>query len=234
MEKGSIIPVLSLRSLFMCEVAVACAVPREVEDELYPDERTHVANAVAKRRAEFGTARVTARRVLGELGFPPLSLVPDRDRSPRWPEGVVGTISHCDGLCAVAVARSSVAAGIGLDVECASGLDRTLEATICTETEQMWLESSSPGERRHRAKLLFSAKEAFYKCQFPTTHTFLDYKEVDIRVGVDDNRFTILRVHRSGPTWRALETAQGRFLRTHDFVVTAATLPSPASTSEVR
>jgi 4'-phosphopantetheinyl transferase EntD len=215
-----------LRALFACDVAVACAAPREMDDELYPDERAHIASSVAKRRAEFGTARVVARRALAELGFPPMSLVPYPDRAPRWPEGVVGSISHCTGLCAVVVARSSFVQGLGLDVECAGQLDAALETTICTTAERQWLASYPPEERGHWAKMLFSAKEAFYKCQFPTTRTFLDYLEVDVRINVEDGTFAVTCA-RSGAQWRAVEMAKGRHLRTGELIVTAATLMTP-------
>jgi 4'-phosphopantetheinyl transferase EntD len=214
---------LALAPLFRCEVAVAQAVPTLV-DGLYADELEYVARAVDKRRAEFGTARACARRALAQLGIEPCSLVPHADRSPRWPEGVVGSISHTDGHCGVVVALSSHASGLGLDIERDGALHADLEAVVCTPAERRWLAQCGGDRRGHLAKLVFSAKEAFYKCQYPTTRTFLAFDEVELRVDLETSSFSIARVRRRGETWRALERAAGRLLRAPGFIVTAVTL----------
>jgi 4'-phosphopantetheinyl transferase EntD len=221
---AEMVPGLPLASLFTCEVAVAQAVPALVDDSLYAEERDYIASAVPRRRAEFGTARVCARRALAELGFAPCSLAPHRDRSPRWPRGVVGSISHAHGICAVAVALSSRASGIGLDVELDSALAPDLEAVICTDTERRWLDRWPYEQRGRMAKLVFSAKEAFYKSQHPTNRSFLGFLEVDLRIDPDAGTFSVARIHRSGARWRFAERAQGRLRRTAGLVLTAATL----------
>jgi 4'-phosphopantetheinyl transferase EntD len=215
---------LPLASLFTCEVAVAQATPALVDDCLYAEEREYIASSVPRRRAEFGTARVCARKALAELGFAPCALAPHRDRSPRWPRGVVGSISHAHGLCAVAVALSSRASGLGFDVELDSALAPDLEAVICTDAERRWLDRWPYEQRGRMAKLVFSAKEAFYKCQYPTNRSFLGFLEVDLRIDPGAGTFTVARVHRSGARWRFAERAQGRLRRTAGFILTAATL----------
>lgn len=47
-----------------------------IEAGLFPEERELIAEAVAKRRAEFAAVRRCARRALGELGFPPVAILP--------------------------------------------------------------------------------------------------------------------------------------------------------------
>ena len=201
-----------------------------IDDErLYADERAYVARAVPRRRAEFGTARVCARRALADLGFGPRSLVPGPDRAPRWPPGVVGSISHSDGHCAVVVARSSSASGLGLDVEREGSLstDPEIEAAVCVAAERHWLTHRPDAERGRLVRLLFSAKEAFYKCQYPSTRTALDFHDVELCIDLAHGTFAV-RVHRTGAAWRSLERARGRLLRTAGFVATAVTLPPPA------
>jgi 4'-phosphopantetheinyl transferase EntD len=222
--EGAICAARALAALFACEVAVAQGVPALVDDCLYEEEREYIAEAVPRRRAEFGTARVCARRALAELGFAACSLVPNPDRSPRWPDGAIGSISHTDGICFVAVALSSRASGIGLDVERDAELAPELEAMICTPAERRWLDQWMGAERRRVAKLVFSAKEAFYKCQHPTTRSFLDFLDVDLHIDPDAGTFAVARVHRIGAPWRFVESACGRLLRAGGLVVTAATL----------
>jgi 4'-phosphopantetheinyl transferase EntD len=50
------------------EFAIAVAVPTLVDDQLFPEERLYLARAVPKRRAEFGSARICARRANAEPG----------------------------------------------------------------------------------------------------------------------------------------------------------------------
>ena len=76
-----------------------------------------VARAVDRRRAEFTTVRTCARIALGRLGLPPAPLLTGSKREPLWPAGVVGSITHCDGYRAAAVARASEVAAIGIDAE---------------------------------------------------------------------------------------------------------------------
>jgi 4'-phosphopantetheinyl transferase EntD len=213
-----------LASLFECEVAAAQAVPAIVDESLYSEERKFVAGAVNRRRAEFGTARVCARRALAELGFAPSSLHPNPDGSPRWPHGAIGSITHTEGYCAVVVARSSGASGLGLDVEADTALDVDLEAIVCAAPERRWLDRCPADQRGRLAKLVFSAKEAFYKCQHSTTRSSLDFQEVELALDIDAGTFAVARIFRSGSPWRFVQGARGRLLRTAGLILTAATL----------
>jgi 4'-phosphopantetheinyl transferase EntD len=180
----------AIEGLFECvREGAACViegVTRLVDDELFPEERAHVRNAVAKRRAEFGTARQFARQALGTLGVPAGALVPEADRAPIWPAGVVGSITHTDQYCAVVVARSPPWRAVGLDVETVRPLDDGVLGAILVPAERAWLDAQPPAARDALAVVFFSAKEAFYKCQYPVTRRFLDFHEVEIRLSGDD------------------------------------------------
>src|SRR5437763_335927 len=103
---------LPIGALFDGFVVTAQAVPTALDGQLYPEERACIARAVPKRRAEFATGRVCARQALERLGVAVGPLLPHPDRSPAWPPGIVGSISHTDGYCAVAVAEATRALGI--------------------------------------------------------------------------------------------------------------------------
>ena len=69
--------------LFDAEVWTAsCAIVAE-EDDLLPEERALVANAVPKRRHEFAAGRRCARSLLTQLGHPRFALLRNDDRTPR-------------------------------------------------------------------------------------------------------------------------------------------------------
>ncbi|MDT0209959.1 4-phosphopantetheinyl transferase [Curtobacterium sp. BRD11] len=94
---------------------VAAAADHDLSGPLADDERVAIARAVPSRRAEFRTGRLLARRALTAIGAPVTTLPVGRSGAPRWPDGAVGTITHCPGLRACAVARRDDHAGIGID-----------------------------------------------------------------------------------------------------------------------
>lgn len=198
-----------VESLFGPNCVVEAAVPALVDCELFADEYAHVAQAVPKRRAEFGTARVCARRALARLGIAPVSLVPAEDRSPRWPNGVVGSIAHTGNYCAVVVASAREYRSLGLDIEQDKLLPPDLVAMICTARERRTLATRSARD----AIVYFSAKEAFYKCQYPLTQRFLDFLDVELEVDFARGTFhaRVLIEFESRPEW--LDRLRGRFTR---------------------
>ena len=181
-----------LQSLFHPCVVVAAAVPSISPGAVYPCEVALVATAVEARRAEFLTARVLARKALARLGVPPMPLVPNRDRSPRWPRGVVGAISHTAGLCAVAVASEPRIVSVGLDVEVATPLDIELHALVCTRDELALLQVVERPFAALAGKVIFCAKEAFYKSQYPLTRLVLDFHDVSVKINQTCDRFYIV------------------------------------------
>jgi 4'-phosphopantetheinyl transferase EntD len=205
-------------------IAVAVATPMLVDDQLFADERQYISRAVEKRRAEFGTARVCARHALAELGVATCSLVPNTDRSPHWPFGIVGSISHTTGCCAVAVTRASQVIGLGIDVEFDTPLQPELISIICTTTERRWLDRCDRPAGAWLSKLLFCAKEAFYKCQYGTTRTPIDFRDVELHVDMATETFSVAGIAHQGPQWDLVRQASGKFRRDSGFVVTTAVL----------
>jgi len=84
---------------------------------LFPEDERAVARAVGKRRREFATARFYARTALARLGLDPAPIVPGPRGEPGWPAGVVGSMTHCAGYRAAAVARAEDVLTIGVDAE---------------------------------------------------------------------------------------------------------------------
>jgi len=205
-------------------IEVESAEPTQAPQDLYPEELQYIAGAVGKRQAEFATARICARRALARLGVPPCALVPRPDRSPSWPNGVVGSIAHTTGCCIVAVTNAPEIIAIGLDIEVDTPLEADLERMICTDSERKRLEGAEPSERGFLGKLYFSAKEAFYKCQYGITRAFLDFGEVEIKFDLERQCFTIVVLARRGAAWDFVSRTEGRFRRAAGFIITSVTL----------
>ena len=72
-----------------------------------PEEEPLIAKSVAKRRNEFITVRYCARLALEELGVPPVPILKGEKGEPCWPDGVVGSLTHCEGFRGAAVGRTT-------------------------------------------------------------------------------------------------------------------------------
>lgn len=167
----------------------------DVTGELLPGEHDAVQSAVPKRRREFLGGRSCARAALRALGVPDTPLPAREDRTPAWPAGVVGSITHCETYCAAAVAWRSDVAALGIDVEDVARFDVDLLPLICTPRERQRLALLAPAERRVTGALVFSVKEAFYKCQYALTRAWLGFQDVEVDLDEASSRFrlTVLR-----------------------------------------
>ncbi len=147
---------------------------------LLPAESVHLARAAAKRAQEFAAGRLCARRALREFGIDQYPLGVGADRQPVWPPGFVGSITHTAGLCAAAVAHRGAITAVGIDTEIVGHVTQDIWPTICVAGEAAWVDSLSPAEQAAAVTLIFSAKEAFYKCQFPLTGEWLDFHDLSV------------------------------------------------------
>ncbi|MFK7897294.1 MAG: 4'-phosphopantetheinyl transferase [Myxococcota bacterium] len=185
--------------------------------DLLAEERPLVASAVETRQKEFATGRVLARRLLARMGRPAGPLLRDDDRVPRWPEGIVGSITHCEGLCLVAAASGRVQRGIGLDVEPDMPVREGVERVVCRGAEHDWVKQGADEEAcSRRVKLVFSIKEATYKAFYPELRTFWSFQDVGVEVDLEAGRF--LASLPEGPDVRSVE---GRVLRRDGFILSS-------------
>jgi 4'-phosphopantetheinyl transferase EntD len=206
-------------------VAVAEAFDDSVEAVLFPEEEAVIRNAVDKRRREFTTARHCARTALAELGFAPVPILPGARGAPGWPAGVAGSMTHCVGYRAAAVARATEVPAVGIDAEPHEALpDGVLDMIVRDEERSRLgrLSVDEPGVCWDR--LLFSAKESVYKVWFPLTGRWLDFGEASV-TPLTSGAFTA-RLLVPGPVvdGRRLDTFTGRWLVRNGLVVTAIAL----------
>jgi 4'-phosphopantetheinyl transferase EntD len=150
---------------------------------LLPAEAECLGRSIVSRAREFAAGRVCARRALREFGVDHVALLVGEQREPLWPAGFVGSITHTTGLCAAAVAERRRYAGIGLDVEIAGRVKPELWPKVCVAEEAAWIASLPESERAAAATLIFAAKEAFYKAQFPLVREWVYFHDVCIEVG---------------------------------------------------
>jgi 4'-phosphopantetheinyl transferase EntD len=194
------------------------------------EEAEQVEGAVLGRRIAFATGRWCARRALARLEIPSFILRNGADRAPRWPPGVVGSITHAGsvpgGFCGVVVGRSSHWMTLGLDAERGDALDPALWPLVLTPNESAWLGSQAPSARRTLASLVFSAKESFYKAQFPLTGRFLDFTDVEVSVDLQQLAFEARLSGKVSEGDAFLPVCRGHFLTSERFVLTGIAVPA--------
>jgi 4'-phosphopantetheinyl transferase EntD len=186
-----------LRQQLPSEILLEVAPVIDRVTDLLPEERALVESAVDSRRFEFSSARCLARDLLAELGVAEQALLPNSDRSPIWPQGVIGSLSHSRRFCAVAVAnqissseQSSTPSprllGVGVDLEDIRALRTPLFAELLTADELRRLDPAASQEQQANQVLAaFSIKEAVYKAMSPIDNDGLAFHDVEIHLESD-------------------------------------------------
>jgi len=197
---------------------------------LLPEERQYHRGAVPKRVQEFAAGRACAHRLLAEFGLVDFPVKVTEDRQPVWPDALVGSITHTRGFCAAVLAKKESLSAIGIDSEIAAGVRADLWRGICTPSETAWLRALPQGEQTSAATLIFSAKEAFYKCQYPLVHERLNFHDADVEVpawGAAQGVF-LIHANRSIELERhAALPLEGRYLFHEEFVTTGIAVLRP-------
>lgn len=153
------------------------------ESAMFALEAAAIANAVAARRREFGTVRHCARKALQQIGVPPVPVLPDVDGAPRWPAGVVGSMTHCAGYRAAAVARSRELLSVGIDAEPHAAMPGAMLEVVLRHEERARLRALADAHPElHWDRIVFCVKEAVYKAWFPLTRAWLDFADVSATV----------------------------------------------------
>jgi 4'-phosphopantetheinyl transferase EntD len=162
-------------------IVAAASTRGEIQAELAASEAAAIRRAVATRRHEFTTARACARTALAQLGLPPDPVPSGPAGEPRWPAGVVGSITHCAGYRAAAVARARDVGALAIDAEPNRPLPPGVLAAIAAPEERLWLRRRREGTTAVCwDRLMFSVKEAVFKLWFPLTGEKLGFRDASV------------------------------------------------------
>lgn len=207
--------------------AVVVSTRDERDACLFPEEELIVRNALESRRREFMTARACAREALIQLGLPPQAIPIGAHGDPQWPDQVVGSITHCDGYRAAALAHVRDFTTIGIDAEPNRPLpDGVLEA-IASSDEHEWV------QRRMKEttdlcwdRLLFSIKESLYKAWFPLTKRILGFEDATVLIDPIRQTFSSrLTIGGMVADEEGRSCLSGRWVIREGLVVAATALP---------
>lgn len=195
--------------------------PHSVGGGLLPAEREAIEGAAQTRVEQFTAGRVCSRIALGRLGVAATTpIVRGEDRAPIWPHGFIGSITHTDTWCAAAVARTEGLRSLGIDLEPATPLKEALWRRVCTPAERERLRTLPNSGLM--GKILFSAKESVYKCQYPITTQFLGFHAVELDE-VGDGSFRAVFRQEAGE-FKPGDVMSGRYLVEDGLVASACEL----------
>ena len=194
-----------LRPLLPAGIAAAEWLGEGDPTQLSDAEQHGVRRAAPKRAREFAAGRFCARHALTRFGVEAFALGMGRDRRPLWPPHLVGSITHTDGFCAAAVGERRRFRAIGIDAETIGGVTSDLWSRMFLPAEIAQLERLTGAEQARTATLMFSAKEAFYKCQYELSGQWLEFTDVAVEFSRDDyerGRVTVRPRHGTSTTVR--------------------------------
>ncbi|MGW7346795.1 4'-phosphopantetheinyl transferase family protein [Streptomyces sp. NPDC054854] len=207
-------------------VAVSEAFQDSAGTLLFPEELRLIEKSVDSRKLEFTTARRCAREALGGLGLPPRPILPDRHGAPQWPEGVVGSITHCTGYRAAALARTTDVLLLGIDAEPNAPLPEGVLESIALPGELLRVRRMSRAAPEvHWDRLLFCMKECVYKSWYPYTGRRLEFEDADISFEAGTTTFSAeLRLPGRPARTPQADPLEGRWLLHGGLLVTAVSL----------
>lgn len=204
--------------------------------DVLEEELAAVRRAIPSRQQEYQRGRSCLRACLDRLAAPRAPILPTATREPQLPDGLVGAITHGADIVAAVAAPSSVAAGIGIDIEAAGIMEQAKIDLILSPREQA--QANEAREATARPILVFSAKESIHKAVFPMSRRWFEYLEVEIEfsAGSDGNGAIECGEFGARPAnglpaddraW--LARLQGRYVMTEQVVFTVCRLVQASS-----
>lgn len=142
--------------------------------------------AVAKRKVEYLAGRYCAQVLFSNhFAFENVEVTAQSDRAPEWPKGFVGSITHTNNWVACAAGRRNRLDSIGIDAEETFSISDygEIRSNVFSKEEQNLI-----GSDLRMATLMFTFKEAFYKCFYPLTKKVFGFETVEItKINTDEN-----------------------------------------------
>lgn len=219
---------MDLSTLFPPQVAIVSATNEMWTSPLCSEEEKLIEGSVAKRQREFRAGRNAAHAALERLDAPPGPLLRNENRQPVWPQGFLGSISHCNDSCVAACAAAGELVSIGVDVEPLKPLSTGIARYIDTDEESAFMARHGELPRR----LIFSAKESLYKCYHPLIRRFIGFHSVSLDIDISNRRFNFTPTEACKVEFPQALEFHGRFLVGESHLYTGCFLTAAASATD--
>ncbi|GAA5442183.1 hypothetical protein Misp06_00352 [Microbulbifer sp. NBRC 101763] len=164
--------------LFECEFN-----PKEYSDLLFKALDVTLSEDVRlardKRKSEFLAGRYCAQQALNHYGYQNIDIPIGQDRSPQWPKGVIGSITHAGNRAVCAISRQSVGLGIDYELPVTDKTANEISNLIVSEKEKLLL-SNSGLPYANWLTLIFSIKESLFKALYPKVKQYFDFLDAEV------------------------------------------------------
>jgi 4'-phosphopantetheinyl transferase EntD len=154
-------------------------IARLAESQLFLEERAAVEGKSFFRRRSFIGGRAALREALSRACLHAPPVLNDLRGAPRFPPGIVGSISHKEHIAVALVAREPRAwVGVDVETDAVQKVDIASKVLAADEVEAL---AGLDADRRAREVLVrFSAKESIYKALDRFVQRFVGFEEVSV------------------------------------------------------
>lgn len=136
-------------------------------------------HAVRKRQAEYVASRWLVSKLFETVGIHNFQLLNRSDRSPIWPTGIIGSLSHHDHKIFAVIDKR--AKWVGNDIERILSDHKAAELrSLIMTLEELALLNASGLSLSQATTLAFSIKETVYKAVYPDVQTLFGFEQVTI------------------------------------------------------
>ncbi|MGF1768471.1 4'-phosphopantetheinyl transferase superfamily protein [Enterovibrio makurazakiensis] len=182
-----------------------------------PDD---IRRSVPKRQAEYMAGRILARQALASIGSNSTEVIRNVDRTPGFPKGISGSISHTRDQALCAVTSNNAINFLGVDIEdllCHKTADN-LSRHIMNTREVKFLDECKLSFRQF-ATLVFSAKESVYKAIYPYIKDVIGFETSKV-IGISENHIELALDERIGKQLPQYSTFECQFTMTESQIIT--------------
>ena len=146
---------------------------------LSPEEQARAQGMPRPRRRTWVGGRAAMHEALLRLGAAAGSVPSDDRGAPILPAGIVGSVTHKEGLAAALVVREQ-RARVGVDLELDVARSQDIASRVLTPGEIAEIAHLEASARAREVLLRFSAKEAVYKALDPFVRRYVGFGEVAV------------------------------------------------------
>ena len=142
-----------------------------------------LSKAVPKRKAEFLAGRFIVQQAMKILRQPIVDIPIGKNRSPQWPQGIIGSISHSGerAFCLLTRVHTRKSTRLGIDYEqyITEHLVAGIQGSILND-EEAKLCRRSAYDFNKALTLVFSAKESLFKALYPSVNRYFDFLDASV------------------------------------------------------
>lgn len=186
-------------------------------------------NARAKRHCEFIAGRYCATRAIQKLQLSPDSprqteIPIQLDRSPLWPKGIIGSISHSGDRAMAVVGSTDNYIGLGIDCEILLTDSAAVEiADLILNPQEKVLLLNQQLEYGLLLTLAFSAKESLFKALSPSLFRVKGFHDFSI-CSISESKLVLRPTTGLNSNWSGASAFSIDYIKQSKYVVTMAAI----------